>query len=131
MLKVKKNFFQLIILIFTFIMIMTISCNATYDPLEDPNSFKPGNISSEDANVITGRVNSIIGVIVTVGVIISAITLCILGIKYMVGSVEERAEYKKTMIPYIIGAVLLFAASSVVGIIANIVQNMNMLYFLF
>ncbi len=126
MLKVKKNFFQLIILIFTFIMIMTISCNATYDPLEDPNSFKPGNISSEDANVITGRVNSIIGVIVTVGVIISAITLCILGIKYMVGSVEERAEYKKTMIPYIIGAVLLFAASSVVGIIANIVQNMNM-----
>ena len=126
MLKVKKNFFQLIILIFTFIMIMTISCNATYDPLEDPNSFRPGNISSEDANVITGRVNSIIGVIVTVGVIISAITLCILGIKYMVGSVEERAEYKKTMIPYIIGAVLLFAASSVVGIIANIVQNMNM-----
>mgnify|MGYP005777710145 FL=1 len=126
MLKVKKNFFQLIILIFTFIMIMTISCNATYDPLEDPNSFKPGNISSEDANVITGRVNSIIGVIVTVGVIISAITLCILGIKYMVGSVEERAEHKKTMIPYIIGAVLLFAASSVVGIIANIVQNMNM-----
>ena len=105
---------------------MTISCNATYDPLEDPNSFKPGNISSEDANVITGRVNSIIGVIVTVGVIISAITLCILGIKYMVGSVEERAEHKKTMIPYIIGAVLLFAASSVVGIIANIVQNMNM-----
>ena len=131
MLKVKKNFFQLIILIFTFIMIMTISCNATYDPLEDPNSFKPGNISSEDANVITGRVNSIIGVIVTVGVIISAITLCILGIKYMVGSVEERAEHKKTMIPYIIGAVLLFAASSVVGIIANIVQNMNMWYFLF
>ena len=130
MLKVKKNFFQLIILIFTFIMIMPISCNATYDPLEDPNSFKPGNISSEDANVITGRVNSIIGVIVTVGVIISAITLCILGIKYMVGSVEERAEYKKTMIPYIIGAVLLFAASSVVGIIANIVQNMNMWYFL-
>ena len=131
MLKVKKNFFQLIILIFTFIMIMTISCNATYDPLEDPNSFKPGNISSEDANVITGRVNSIIGVIVTVGVIISTITLCILGIKYMVGSVEERAEHKKTMIPYIIGAVLLFAASSVVGIIANIVQNMNMWYFLF
>lgn len=126
MLKVKKNFFQLIILIFTFIMIMTISCNATYDPLEDPNSFKPGNISSEDANVITGRVNSIIGVIVTVGVIISAITLCILGIKYMVGSVEERAEYKKTMIPYIIGAVLLFATSSIVGIIANIVQSINM-----
>lgn len=125
MLKVKKSFFQLIILIFTFIMVTTIPCSATYDPLEDPNSFRPGNISSGDVNVITDRVNSIIGTIVTVGVIISAITLCILGIKYMVGSVEERAEYKKTMIPYIIGAVLLFATSSVVGIIANIVQGIN------
>ena len=36
----------------------------------------------------------------------------VLGIKYMMGSAEEKAEYKKTFIPYIIGAVLLFAASA-------------------
>ena len=30
---------------------------------------------------------------------------------------EEKAEYKKTMIPYIIGAVLIFAASNVAGMI--------------
>ena len=125
MVKAKNFFSQLIIFIVTFIIIMTIPCSATYDPLEDPNSFKPGDISSGDVNVITDRVNSIIGTIITVGVIISVVTLCILGIKYMVGSVEERAEYKKTMIPYIIGAVLLFATSSIVGIIANIVQSMN------
>jgi len=104
---------------------MVIPCSGTYDPLEDPNSFRPGNIDSQDTNVITDKVNGIIGTIVTIGVIISVITLCILGIKYMIGSVEERAEYKKTMIPYIIGAVLLFSTSSIVGIIANIVQNMN------
>ena len=44
----------------------------------------------------------------------------------MVGSVEERAEYKKSMIPYLVGAVLLFAGSVVVSIIANLVINIKM-----
>ena len=96
------------------------------DALEDPGDFDPGSMDSDDVTIITDRVNPIIGTIVTIGVVISVVTLCILGIKYMVGSVEERAEYKKTMIPYIIGAVLLFATSSIVGIIANIVQSINM-----
>ena len=38
---------------------------------------------------------------------VSVITLVVLGIKYMVGSIEERAEYKKSMIPYLIGAFLI------------------------
>ena len=125
MVRTKKKIFQLLALIVIFMIIMVIPCSGTYDPLEDPNSFRPGNINSQDTNVITDKVNGIIGTIVTIGVIISVITLCILGIKYMIGSVEERAQYKKTMIPYIIGAVLLFSTSSIVGIIANIVQNMN------
>lgn len=56
--------------------------------------------------------NKVIGIIKVVGIIISVACLMILGIKYMMGSAEEKAEYKKTFIPYIIGAVLLFAASA-------------------
>lgn len=126
MVKSKKIFSTLIILMFIFIITMSIPCSATYDALEDPGDFDPGSMDSDDVTIITDRVNPIIGTIVTIGVVISVVTLCILGIKYMVGSVEERAEYKKTMIPYIIGAVLLFATSSIVGIIANIVQSINM-----
>ena len=96
------------------------------NPIEDPNSFRPNGIQAGDANLITSRANNIIGIIVAVGVIISAITLGVLGIKYMIGSVEERAEYKKSMIPYLIGAVLLLTTSSIVGIIANIVEEMNL-----
>ena len=49
--------------------------------------------------------------------------LLILGIKYMLGSASEKAEYKKSMLPYIIGAFLLFSASIIVNIIASIVQE--------
>ena len=38
----------------------------------------------------------------------------------MLGSVEEKAEYKKTMIPYVIGAILLFATSNLLGIVDSV-----------
>ena len=47
----------------------------------------------------------------------------ILGIKYMIGSVEEKAEYKKSMIPYIIGILLLVSTSAIVGLIAQLTQE--------
>ena len=63
----------------------------------------------------------VIGVITTIGSILSVIVLIILGLKYMMGSVEERAEYKKTMMPYVIGATILFGASTFASAIYNIV----------
>ena len=35
----------------------------------------------------------------------------------MMGSAEEKAEYKKTFIPYLIGAILVFAASNLASMI--------------
>jgi len=49
----------------------------------------------------------------------------VLGIKYMMGSAEEKAEYKKTMIPYIIGAILLFAATTIANAIYTFANGMN------
>lgn len=121
----KSQLFIFISLLFITLMFI-LSPIAMANPIEDPNSFKPGPIQEEDANVITERANSIIGVFITVGVVIAAVTLTILGIKYMMGSVEEKAEYKKSMIPYLIGSILLFATSTIVGIIANIVEDMNL-----
>lgn len=69
--------------------------------------------------------NSIIGILQTVGVVLSVVVLIILGIKYMMGSAEEKAEYKKTMIPYLVGAVLIFAASALAGVIVEFVQGIT------
>ena len=63
----------------------------------------------------------IIGILQTIGVVLSIIILIILGIKYMMGSAEEKAEYKKTMIPYIVGAVFIFAASALANMIYNFI----------
>lgn len=64
---------------------------------------------------------SILGIIMVVGIILAVIILIVIGIKYMTGSVEEKAGYKKSMLPYVIGCIILVCAPA----IANIVYEMS------
>ena len=80
---------------------------------------------SNNANTTTMQNigNQIITVVSVAGSIVSVIVLIVLGIKYMMGSAEEKAEYKKTLMPYIIGAALVFASSAIAGIVFNFANS--------
>ena len=72
---------------------------------------------------ITNFGGTLIGILQIAGTIAAVVILMIIGIKYMMGSAEEKAEYKKVMIPYIIGAVLLFVAPHLVRVVYQLSQN--------
>ena len=84
-------------------------------------ALEPGNITAK--NDVTGSTQienvgkSIVGILQTVGIVLSVVVLIVLGIKYMMGSAEEKAEYKKTMMPYLVGAALIFAASALAQVV--------------
>ena len=59
----------------------------------------------------------ILSIVSIIGSAISIIAIIALGIKYMLGSIEEKAQYKKTLLPYFIGAIFVFGATTVSGII--------------
>ena len=86
-----------------------------------------GGVSIDPKNDNTGDIavvgNKIMGILQVVGILVAVIILMVLGIKYMMGSAEEKAEYKKTMIPYIIGAILIFAATTIANAIYNFVSK--------
>ena len=67
--------------------------------------------------------NKTITILSVIGSLISVIVLIVLGIKYMLGSTEEKAEYKKSMLPYVIGAVFVFASSAIAGAIYIIIPK--------
>lgn len=50
----------------------------------------------------------------------AVIILTILGIKYMMGSLEEKAAYKKSMIPLVVGCVIAVAATSIAKFLFSI-----------
>ena len=91
------------------------------------------NISAFSIGGLTGSIsdtgeiqtvgNKVIQIGSTIGSIVSVIVIIVLGIKYMLGSVEEKANYKSSMLPYLIGAVLVFAASSIASIVYNVAIN--------
>ena len=81
-----------------------------------------GNVQTND---LTKVGNNIVTIIQVVGIVIAVIVLLVIGIKYMMGSASEKAEYKKTMIPYIVGAVLIIAGTSLVRVIYSLSTSVS------
>lgn len=91
------------------------------------SSITPKNLNANFTNTseIQTVGEKVMGIIQTVGVVTAVIILMVLGIKYMMGSAEEKAEYKKTMIPYIIGAILIFGATAIANMVYNFANGLN------
>ena len=89
----------------------------------NPSDYKPAELTED--STVTAMGNRVIGAVQAVGSIASVVMLVVIGIKYMVGSVEEKAEYKNTMIYYIVGAILVFAISNISAIIYNWASTIN------
>lgn len=83
----------------------------------NPNKITDNSKTKEQEEMIQGVGKKIFGVMNAIGIILSVIMLAVLGIKYMTGSVEQRADYKKTLVPYFIGAILVFSAPTIANII--------------
>ncbi|MGN1270949.1 MAG: pilin [Clostridia bacterium] len=117
----KLNKALITILAFAMVVMMSVTVLATQiGPVRvDPET------SGDGAQSASKIGNQILGIIQVVGIILSVGCLMILGIKYMMGSAEEKAEYKKTFIPYLVGALLLFAASAFAKTIYNWVTNIK------
>lgn len=118
----KKTFLNIVtILLMTLLLVYLFTTNI-YASI-NPSYYKPN--SGGSSQKLVDKANKVLGPIQVVGSTISVITLAIIGIKYMIGSVEEKAEYKKTMLPYLIGAVLVFATSNLIAIIYKFGQGLN------
>lgn len=109
--KLSKIFAILLILAIAMIAFTTVA-NATAGDVA--NIFQKAEESDVDTGDMTTVAGNIVNIITWVGIIVAIIVLLVLGIKYMMGSAAEKAEYKKTMIPYLVGAVLIFGASAIV-----------------
>lgn len=95
----------------------------TYNAMENPNSFKPSSsTNAKNATQIQNIGNDIVGALQIIGTVLSVVALGVLGIKYMIGSVDERAEYKRTLRPYLIGAIMVFGITNMLAIIVKITK---------
>lgn len=107
------------------VVLIAMMVIATITPVfaaTDPSKYT-GASSGASTEKIDSLGQDIVKIVSTIGSVISVIVLIVLGIKYMMGSAEEKAEYKKTLMPYVIGAGMVFAASAIAGVIYQFTKN--------
>ena len=118
---------MLAILLISIIIIASFICISAAEDFSAQN-ISPHNmwVNSSDTTGTSGTVNVIIGTIITVvqiiGVGVAIIMLIVLAIKYISAAPGDKAEIKKHAVVYVVGAIVLFAASGILGIIKNLAQ---------
>lgn len=80
-------------------------------------------INNGGLSVIEGPVGNIIGVVQYICYAAAVILLVLLGVKFMTASPDAQAEIKKSAIIYVVGAILVFAAGVILGLIKQFGQG--------
>ena len=58
-----------------------------------------------------------------IGVGVALVVLMVIACKYMIASAGDRADIKKNAIPYVVGAVVLVAASGIISVLQKFVST--------
>lgn len=83
-----------------------------YDP-------QKGTIDEESKASLKSKVGVVLRWLRVIASIVSVVALMIIGIKYIIGSVEQKAKYKETLYPYVVGCLIFGLGTNIVTVIYN------------
>ena len=122
----KKTIKIMSIVLIAIMLVASISSVALADTFTDVlNDMTNKNTSTNTTDGLTSLGGNIVAIVQVVGIVIAVIVILVIGIKYLVASPEGKAEYKKTMIPYLVGAVLIFAGTTIVNVVYQVVTGLK------
>ena len=112
----------LLLVVFCILRFVSTVSNA-YNWSTQINSLDNSNGYTNVNNKVTNVVGAAISVIRIIGTGVAIIMLVAIAIKYMSAAPGERAEIKKHAVPYVVGAIVLFASTNILKIIQDFSQN--------
>ena len=119
----KKSIF------FTLFLIIIIStCNVMafnpdkYNPFSAKNG---GPLTKADASTLFEMGEKVWGTLRNISLAVAFVTLAIIGLKYMFGSVDQKAEYKAKLLPWAIGVIMVSMIITILTIIQQLAQTLD------
>ena len=76
-----------------------------------------------DASQLQSVSSNLFNIFVEVGVALAVIVGLVIGIKYMYASVDQKAEIKKLLVPYLVGCVVIFGALAIWKFVVTLLQT--------
>lgn len=128
------------IFLFIFFIIFSIICNIpktmavseleiteSYQVADfgfNPDNWNPtGKVNAETIPaVVSDKVGKITGFIRNLGIALSVISLMIIGFRTMVGSAEDKSQYKESLPGYLVGVIMVFSMTTIPDIIYQIMK---------
>ena len=120
----KRKKMRILIMILLIIIMMVPSNVFAYQGID--TNITIGNTDAINSSM--GATSRIFGVLQVAGTIIAIIALIIIGMRYMFASVEQRAQMKGVIGYYVIGAILVFCTSNVLGFAYTIIDDTKHIY---
>lgn len=76
------------------------------------------NSAENSGNEMGDELNSVTGTVINwlwgISIVIAVVVVMVIGIKFIIGSTQEKAEYKKSLIPLVVGVILVVFATTLV-----------------
>ncbi len=122
----KRIKISLLILILIFVVtsipVVSIAGDSTHGEI-NTGDFKDGtSVTTTDAGELATKTADLLATIRNIGIIIAVVMIAIIGFKYILGSLEEKASYKENMLIYVVGCFLLMMATTIPSIVYNIIK---------
>lgn len=77
-----------------------------------------------DGHDLQNMSNLVYNILLTIGIVAAVIVGLILGMKFMTGSIDQKAQVKESLIPYIAGCVVIFGAFGIWKLVLTILNQM-------
>lgn len=117
----KKTIVKIMSVALMVAMVAMCLSNVTFATDYTPDASKANGTAT--ATTFQNILNTILGLAQIIGIAVAVIMLVVLAIKYISAAPGDKAEIKKHAVVYIVGAVVLFAASGIVQIIKTFATN--------
>lgn len=101
------------------ILCMFLTSSISYADEIDPGTYKPSSEYGLDKNFVHQYGGSALGYLKYVSIMIAVIVIMFVGVKYMTGSLSQKAEYKKDLIPIGIGIIIISFITTIITTIAT------------
>lgn len=114
----NKKIFKVIFVVIILLNLCILKVNAIDSIIQGADDFlnteQSDLLNKESVKKVSDRLFSVfmavgVALILTVGVI--------LGIQFMMGSIEEKVKVKEALIPYVIGAIVIFGAFGIWSVV--------------
>ena len=118
----SNKIMKLVAILLAVVLVVALSSTVFAVDLKDFDGIKD---SSGAGTSITNIIGAMINIAQIIGTGVAIIMLIVIAIKYISAAPGDKADIKKHAIVYVVGAIVLFAASSILGIVKKFAGNIQ------